>query len=559
MASGLEIAGLALATLPLIINQLDNYARGIERIRVVRRYRRTVSGYALRLETQYIIFSNNIKLVLGDIINDEERVSQLIQNPHIRLWKDASLQRELEQKLGRNYRVFVGNMLRVHETLRDLGQRLGVDVFNDNSDDARMAVRLRNLFFTAVYDDLLQQISDTNDVLNTLIEQYGRTKGSKAEPQGEVERLKQGLLQTRQYAKDLHDVVTRHVQLDCGCNKYHRAFMRLLPTIGLDGTGDIGRLRLILNQMNGRDHGTHSSWWEVEAEPRKITNTVTVRAVGIQEQHTESMEQDQLPLGTVKSAASVIGMVSSNEPAVKPVTHLCSLLAVSNKLPEGQPLGYLEAADYNTQYLVKAIINSETLNRESLVEALPQTTRQDRLRIAARIACGVVQFHGSWLQRDWNISDIDLSHDLQLMADRGITGIDSLLYYSKALTPESAGTRSRDMHTPCPAIRNPILFPLGLALIELSLGKSVADLQVADDLAGTDAISKLNTASRLLNKVYSESGSSYGDVVNQCLFWSGIGPLTFDDSEFERDVLYTVVSPLLQDLSHFEGNARRMI
>lgn len=49
MVTGVEVAGLALALIPLLVNQLDNYARGFERIRALRRYRRELQSYATGL------------------------------------------------------------------------------------------------------------------------------------------------------------------------------------------------------------------------------------------------------------------------------------------------------------------------------------------------------------------------------------------------------------------------------------------------------------------------------------------------------------------------------
>jgi hypothetical protein len=93
-----------------------------------------------------------------------------------------------------------------------------------------------------------------------------------------------------------------------------------------------------------------------------------------------------------------------------------------------------------------------------------------------------------------------------------------------------------------------ILYPLGLALIELSLGRPISDFHSPRTVTTDDLQAKLN-------EVYNESGWGYKDVVNSCLFCPhGIASLGFEDEKFEKHVLSTVISPLLRDLLIFEGH-----
>ena len=93
--------------------------------------------------------------------------------------------------------------------------------------------------------------------------------------------------------------------------------------------------------------------------------------------------------------------------------------------------------------------------------------------------------------------------------------------------------------------------PLGLALVELSLGKSLQTLLDLEDGSQDTLVSRLNTASWLVKMVYMESGTNYADVVNSCLSWSGLCL----EKKFEERVFDTIVSPLLKDLGNFEGLA----
>lgn len=127
MATGVEVAGLVLALIPLLVNQLDNYARGFERIRALRRYRRELQSYATGLSAQYSILLNTLELSLEGVIDSHDERSELIHNPKGPGWKHPDLQEKLSEKLGRDYVAFTGTMEALWDTLENLSDRLGLE------------------------------------------------------------------------------------------------------------------------------------------------------------------------------------------------------------------------------------------------------------------------------------------------------------------------------------------------------------------------------------------------------------------------------------------------
>jgi hypothetical protein len=107
-------------------------------------------------------------------------------------------------------------------------------------------------------------------------------------------------------------------------------------------------------------------------------------------------------------------------------------------------------------------------------------------------------------------------------------------------------------------ITNYILFPLALALIELSLGRAICTLARPGDGDASDEVSQFNTAARLLRDVYGESGSSYGDVVKECLYWFKSQGDGFEDPHFDISVFDIIVSPLLKDFDYFDVISARV-
>ena len=105
-------------------------------------------------------------------------------------------------------------------------------------------------------------------------------------------------------------------------------------------------------------------------------------------------------------------------------------------------------------------------------------------------------------------------------------------------------------------IRSEVLFPLGLALVELSLGQTLASMREPEDDDADEAVADLKTASRLVNDVSYESGGRYGDVVKKCLFWHGLEDTNLDNEDLQQAVFELIVSPLLEDYKDFEGKSR---
>lgn len=128
MVTGVETVGVALALLPLIVNQLDNYARGIEQIKVLGRYKRALEDLALGLGTQHRIFLNNLEQVLDGVVDEDGRVRDLISDPVGEGWKEPSLQQGLMDKLGQDHAFFFNNVQGVHGTLQRLAVKLDVDI-----------------------------------------------------------------------------------------------------------------------------------------------------------------------------------------------------------------------------------------------------------------------------------------------------------------------------------------------------------------------------------------------------------------------------------------------
>lgn len=129
MVTGIETAGVVLAILPLIVNQLDSYVSGIETLKSfrTRRYRRQFEEWSTRLGTQHAILLNTLEQSLEGLVDYDDDISELINNPKGRLWKDPAFQKKLAKKLDRNYGVFLRTMTELSTLLETLSRKLGLE------------------------------------------------------------------------------------------------------------------------------------------------------------------------------------------------------------------------------------------------------------------------------------------------------------------------------------------------------------------------------------------------------------------------------------------------
>lgn len=110
--------------------------------------------------------------------------------------------------------------------------------------------------------------------------------------------------------------------------------------------------------------------------------------------------------------------------------------------------------------------------------------------------------------------------------------------------------------THSPVVQNKTLFPLGLALIELSLCRTITALRITEDENSDEEVALLKTANRCLKHVYVESGTRYGGVVQQCLSWNHTLETNLDSEVFQEKFFQYIILPLLDDVDDFDGRQR---
>ncbi|OQE35509.1 hypothetical protein PENCOP_c013G04306 [Penicillium coprophilum] len=560
MVTGIEAAGLALAVLPLLINQVDAYALGIEKIKFLRRYRREFKGYSMGLETQRTILLNTLEQALEGVIDDEDKISQLISNPQGEEWASAALRHRLRSKLNRNYDVFIQNMTSLSDLLEHLTRKLRIgEDCTSSTPETWDLWKFRKILSKVVYDDLLTKINAANTILKLLIDQSDHREASKKRRQP-WSPLLQRYKKARKHAEGLFQTITEGNYWRCSCEEQHSVQLQL-ETNPLQNAENHhlskseSQFRVLFSNKatvaSNRDTYSSLAWVEVVFKPSPVEEVVELATLSLSDDSPSHPVQRNARVHvnattTLIEEASEMTQQHSSIPLIR---NFCSSLYIS-EMQSGQQktIGFI-AHERNTsfRYTMDAVKRlPKAAPQKPLEEVLSVISRRDRLHIATGLACGAVQFCGNWLKPSWDTSDVHLT-----AADDGYSVLLDNLYLP--WPPPSPSTRRQSYNSEhYPDVRNNLLLPLGIALVELSLGKSLSALFTPQDEHQEPLITKFRVAVRLVDNVHQESGTHYAEAVHSCLYWSCISSL-YNEQRFVDRVFGSIVSPLLKDLINFEG------
>ena len=415
--------------------------------------------------------------------------------------------------------------------------------------------KFKTILSKSIYAALLNKINDANSRLKTLVEQsHHREEFRKKRRVSKKPLLK--YKSGRKVAKSLHNALVHGKCWKCPCKDHHRIHLHInTDIVAFENPTESPRFRLTFSSKPA--HEASWRWYEVETQP------VIIRTPA-HELKSPTSGKPKVHFALAASVEPVLDSipyprVPSNTPS--PISDLCSTLcALETDDQRRELIGFItDEIDRSHRHELYLVRNFHQLETKSLEELLASSSpyghgftvnKRDRLKLAAILAFSVLQFQGSWLQTQWR------THDIIFLKDE--VGERALLdhpYLSSQLSSKDIATRSQSQKGSA-LIRNEILFPLGLALVELSLCQTISALKGPEDDDPVEAVANLKTASRYLQDVYCESGTTYGDVVTQCLFWLGPCDRELDDEDFHATVFDAVVAPLIDNLMVFQGQPR---
>lgn len=125
--SGIEVAGIALAVLPLLVAGLNQAVDGIETINRWRRYKIKLKDYANILESAGVYLFDTLEELLGDIVESDVELELLLGTPGGSFWKEPAYEERLRRRLNRSYTSYLRTIDRLGRAIDAVRKKLGID------------------------------------------------------------------------------------------------------------------------------------------------------------------------------------------------------------------------------------------------------------------------------------------------------------------------------------------------------------------------------------------------------------------------------------------------
>ena len=125
--SGVEVAGLALAVFPILVNGLSHVVAGIDTVKRWRLYKAKLRDYARILESAKVFLEDTLEDLLSDIVQLDDELGPMLADPGGALWKQPKYDRRLRELLDRSYSSYLNTIQKLFEALQSMRSRLGVD------------------------------------------------------------------------------------------------------------------------------------------------------------------------------------------------------------------------------------------------------------------------------------------------------------------------------------------------------------------------------------------------------------------------------------------------
>jgi hypothetical protein len=127
MASGVEVAGLVLGSIPLILAGLQFYAEGINVTKRYAKYREEVSSLVVELRAENTLYFNSINMLLIGVVEQGE-MALFLADPQGARWRDPKFDRTMKKRLGTSFDSYFETVKQMEATTERLKERLKLDL-----------------------------------------------------------------------------------------------------------------------------------------------------------------------------------------------------------------------------------------------------------------------------------------------------------------------------------------------------------------------------------------------------------------------------------------------
>lgn len=399
------------------------------------------------------------------------------------------------------------------------------------------------MFRKSVYDDLFSRIDLANQHLEKLIDRSSQLVRPANERETSFTRLKQ----VRRLAHSLHNIIVNGQYWKCTHPDEHVICFPL-------GSHS-------LHQSKGKTDSPTSFQFPVMIScwnPMTHCGTRMYREDSPPQWHHVDIESKFVGSSTLRGSSASTARISD----------ICDALSNTRIGNSNQKsLGYIKEGDFEHTMRLRKMVDPSESWRKSLANLLESSnsiveaerdgsyffSKHDRLRLAVKLAYGVLELHGSWIQTQWKASDIIFLEPPSSRTSNPFVEWDIGHKITRSnMCQEGLNTA---------LVRSKVLFPLALVLVELSLGQNLDSLRTPEDEDQQEASSAFKTAFRLLRYVGLESGPQYMNVVERCLFWNGaeVTSSSLEIEDTQGEAFHQILLPLFDNLNSWEDSLSRSV
>ena len=129
MMTGVETAGLVLASFPILIKTIHAYQKGFEPLRDLWSFRSSALPKILRrVRTQEIFVQDEVRSLLRYVLDDNDVINRVCEDLTSVEWKSQELDEALRLRLSPiRYDLYLGTITEMHESMSEIAKILGVE------------------------------------------------------------------------------------------------------------------------------------------------------------------------------------------------------------------------------------------------------------------------------------------------------------------------------------------------------------------------------------------------------------------------------------------------
>ncbi|KLP21356.1 uncharacterized protein LW94_10531 [Fusarium fujikuroi] len=571
--SGFEVAGIVLGSIPIVVSALQCYMNGLGTLQNFRSYKRILKSLILTLKTEHVNLQNICEKLLTGIA-PQTRIEEMIRDPFGDLWREEEIFNKLRLRLWSSLQVFDDRVQDMREAIQQMMEKLNVGAdgeveWAESSSIKKHFKRATFILQKSNHEEVLTRIRDGVSalqclaVLNTDLESQRKSRS-----QGRLNKLVNGMLSGIYHA--LRSTMT------CKCSDLHDVGLRLTPpsrtVVPEDDDEDIIKelqFRLAVSYLTGSQVNTSKQWNEILLRSGDDSKMSTVSftaqrtcasrktvgfAVPSTTPSTNSQQSQTVVIESALSNLTLNTLRTMSEPLCsKHINNLCETMQTMGKKKQGERCGHIQHC-YMTEtkrydvYTLECLGSCKEWSLVPLKQVLqdPALLYGDKLRLAWMIACGVLQMQGT----PW-VADIPRSEDI-FIAQKGVHQFQHVFVLRHF--PEDP--RVNASVSP----NNPFMLYLGILLIELILGQSIATLDSPQTQTLEPGLPRhildYEAANKLLGRVMMTGGSGYYNAVERCLRSDMQIGASGKSCCFQGDVISGVLDPLEQDLRRLVARSK---